>query len=290
MIRVIASDMDGTLLNSKQEISKLNREAIHFALEQGIEVVIATGRSFEEAKFILEESNIKCPIIAVNGAEIRNIDGEIVRTTGMSGELASTIAGVLNQLGIHFEVYTNKGKYTQNYEKSINVIVDIYKTANSDRTIEEIRSMVEDKFTANFIHEVNNYERIFSNPEYVIYKIVVFSTDRDLLTKANASLKALKEIKVTSSGHNNLEINHVQAQKGLALETFVKERGITLKETMAIGDNFNDLSMLKMAGYPVAMGNAEKEIKEVVANHTSSNDEDGVGKAIYQLLNVQLKG
>ncbi|GIN86422.1 hypothetical protein J6TS2_28080 [Heyndrickxia sporothermodurans] len=290
MIRCIASDMDGTLLNSKQEISKKNREAIFFAKNHGVEVVIATGRSYEEAKFILEESDIICPIIAVNGAEIRNKNGEIVRTNGMSGATASTIAKVLNQLGIHFEIYTNKGKYTEDINESINIIVDIYKSANPNKTVGEIRSVVEEKFSTGLTHRLNDYNEIFSNSEYIIYKFVVFSRDRDLLTRANASLKALKEIKITSSGKNNLEINHIHAQKGIALKDFVEERGITLKETMAIGDNFNDLSMLKMAGHPVAMGNAESEIKEVVATHTSTNDEDGVGKAIYQLLNAQLKG
>lgn len=290
MIRCIASDMDGTLLNSKQEISKKNREAIFFAKNHGVEVVIATGRSYEEAKFILEESDIICPIIAVNGAEIRNKNGEIVRTNGMSGATASTIAKVLNQLGIHFEIYTNKGKYTEDINESINIIVDIYKSANPDKTVGEIRSVVEEKFSTGLTHRLNDYNEIFSNSEYIIYKFVVFSRDRDLLTRANASLKALKEIKITSSGKNNLEINHIHAQKGIALKDFVEERGISLKETMAIGDNFNDLSMLKMAGHPVAMGNAESEIKEVVATHTSTNDEDGVGKAIYQLLNTQLKG
>ncbi|MGE6257789.1 Cof-type HAD-IIB family hydrolase [Heyndrickxia sporothermodurans] len=290
MIRCIASDMDGTLLNSKQEISKKNREAIFFAKNHGVEVVIATGRSYEEAKFILEESDIICPIIAVNGAEIRNKNGEIVRTNGMSGATAASIAKVLNQLGIHFEIYTNKGKYTEDINESINIIVDIYKSANPDKTVGEIRSVVEEKFSTGLTHRLNDYNEIFSNSEYIIYKFVVFSRDRDLLTRANASLKALKEIKITSSGKNNLEINHIHAQKGIALKDFVEERGISLKETMAIGDNFNDLSMLKMAGHPVAMGNAESEIKEVVATHTSTNDEDGVGKAIYQLLNAQLKG
>ncbi|QQZ09272.1 Cof-type HAD-IIB family hydrolase [Heyndrickxia vini] len=287
MIKCIASDMDGTLLNSRQEISELNRKAILFAKDQGVEFVIATGRSYDEAKVILEATGINCPIIAANGAEIRNIQGDIVSTTGIDKEHASSIINVLSQLDIYFEVYTSKGKYTKDQEKSISVIVDIFHTANPERPIEEIRSTIEDRFVKGFIQTVDDYGKVLFDSDCVVYKIIAFSKDEKQLTMANASLKALKEIKITSSGHNNLEINHIDAQKGIALEAFVKSKGITLKETMAIGDNFNDLSMLKKVGYPVAMGNAEDEIKKVIANHTVKNDEDGVGKAIYQVLNGQ---
>ncbi|MEK5521222.1 Cof-type HAD-IIB family hydrolase [Heyndrickxia sp. FSL W8-0423] len=287
MIKCIASDMDGTLLNSRQEISELNREAILFAKEQGIEFVIATGRSYDEANGVLESSGINCPIIAANGAEIRNIQGEIVGTMGIDREHAATIINLLSKLDIYLEVYTSKGKYTEDYEKSISVIVDIFHTANPEIPAEEIRSTIKDRFVKGFIQTVNDYGEILSDPDCVVYKIIVFSKDHEQLTMANASLKALKEIKITSSGHNNLEINHIDAQKGIALEAFVKSKGITLKETMAIGDNFNDLSMLKIVGHPVAMGNAEDEIKKVIPTHTVKNDEDGVGKAIYQVLTGQ---
>lgn len=286
MIRCIASDMDGTLLNSNQEISQLNREAISYAKQQGIEVVIATGRSYEEAHYILEESGIKCPIIAVNGAEIRNEHGEITQTAGIDGEVAKEIGKALNQIGIYFEIYTNKGKFTEDYERSISVIVDIYKTANPEKDINEIRSTVEEHFAGGFIQSIQDYGVIFSDPEYIIYKIIVFSKDHELLEKASESLKRIEKIKVTSSAQDNLEINDIHAQKGIALEAFVKEKGITLEETMAMGDNFNDLSMLQKVGHPVAMGNAEQEIKNIILNHTTSNNEDGVGRAIYQALNV----
>jgi Cof subfamily protein (haloacid dehalogenase superfamily) len=288
MIRCIASDMDGTLLNSNQEISELNRKAILFAKEQGIEVVIATGRSYDEAHFILEDAGIHCPLIAVNGAEIRNESGDIVSSTGLSGEQAVAIAKILNQIGIYFEVYTNKGKFTEDYEKSISVIVDIYKTANPERSTNEIREMVEERFTKGFIQTIDDYEVIFNDHEYIFYKFIVFSKDQEMLKKASIALHEIKRLKVTSSGHDNLEINHVEAQKGIALEAFVKERGIDLKDTMAIGDNFNDLSMLKKVGHPFAMGNAEEEIKEFCKNHADVNENDGVGKAISQVLNKML--
>lgn len=280
--------MDGTLLNSRQEISELNRKALLYAMEQGIEVVIATGRSFDEAHSLLEDAGIHCPLIAVNGAEIRNKSGEIVRSIGLSGEQGAAIAKILNEIGVYFEIYTNKGKFTEDYDKSISVIVDIYKTANPERPVEEIRQMVESRFTNGFIQTIDDYGVLFHNPEYIFYKFIVFSRDETLLKKASLALHEIEGLKVTSSGHDNLEVNHIDAQKGIALEAFVKERGIDLEETMAIGDNLNDLSMLKRVGYSFAMGNAEDEVKQICKYQADVNVNDGVGKAIAQLLNVKL--
>src|SRR5690606_19622197 len=91
-------------------------------------------------------------------------------------------------------------------------------------------------------------------------------------------------ITVTASGRQNIEITHKSAKKGNALKRYTEKRGISLAETMAIGDNYNDLSMLEVVGYSVAMGNAETEIKEACRHVTGLNTEDGVAEAIYKVL------
>jgi hydroxymethylpyrimidine pyrophosphatase-like HAD family hydrolase len=91
-------------------------------------------------------------------------------------------------------------------------------------------------------------------------------------------------LEVSSSGHNNLEITHRNAQKGIALETFVKSKGIDISETMAMGDSFNDVSMLERVGRAVAMGNADYEIKTLCDVITATNDEHGVAQAILEVL------
>src|SRR5690625_2376428 len=92
-------------------------------------------------------------------------------------------------------------------------------------------------------------------------------------------------ISITSSGAINIEFNHVDAQKGLALETLAKGMGIDMQDVMTLGDNFNDASMLQMAGRGVAMGNAEPEIKAMCDYTTKANDEHGVAVAIDEMLN-----
>ncbi len=101
---------------------------------------------------------------------------------------------------------------------------------------------------------------------------------------AEETLASLDELTVTSSGHDNLEITNRNAQKGIALESFVKEKNISLSETMAIGDNYNDVSMFERVGKAVAMGNATYEIKSLCDEVTHTNEESGVAKAILSVL------
>ena len=93
---------------------------------------------------------------------------------------------------------------------------------------------------------------------------------------------------MTSSGQNNIEVNHKNAQKGIAVAHVAHERGIPLEDVMTIGDNFNDVSMLQTAGVSFAMGNAEIEVKEYAKYITDTNLEAGVGKAILRAISENL--
>jgi Cof subfamily protein (haloacid dehalogenase superfamily) len=128
---------------------------------------------------------------------------------------------------------------------------------------------------------------IFHDPSVVFYKVLAFHKDETGLRKIGKEMETKSpDIKVTSSGYRNIEINHEQAQKGLVLEQYVKAHGFSMEQTMAIGDNLNDISMLERAGYPFAMGNADKEVLALCRHRTARNDEDGVAKAIHHVLEM----
>lgn len=284
MIRCIATDMDGTLLTATQQITAENREAILKAKEQGVEVVVATGRSFEEARFVLEESGLKLPMICVNGAEVRSEDGEIVSSSPLNKAEARQAALRLVESGVYFEVYTNKGTFTEDEDMAITIIVDIFSTANPEVPIEKIAEAAEERMHKGLITKIDHYDELFEDDQYEIYKLLAFSLDDDKLEAAKDGLKEISGLAVSSSGRENIEITSLEAQKGIALEKFVATRGISLEETMALGDNFNDVSMLEKVGKPVAMGNAAQEIKELCGEVTLTNEESGVGKAIMKVL------
>ncbi len=283
MIKCIATDMDGTLLNSTaKKITDENRDAILQAQSKGIEVVIATGRSYDEADFLLEEAGLQCSVICVNGAEIRSKEGEIVSATPLAKQDAADAAFLLKENEVYFEIYTDKGKFTNDPKTSVSVMVDIVASANPDVDYQEAIHFAEERVKK--IHQVDDYHELFTNEQYKIYKFLAFSFDADKLAKASKELTKIDALAVSSSGHENLEITNKQAQKGIALEAFVKARGITLEETMAIGDNLNDVSMFEKAGRSVAMGNASQMIKDLCDFVTDTNEESGVAKAILAVL------
>jgi Cof subfamily protein (haloacid dehalogenase superfamily) len=284
MIKCIASDMDGTLLTGSKGISEKNIQAIKLAQASGIEFVIATGRSYPEAQLALKEANIICPVICVNGAEVRAKDGSIVSSHPLSAENATRAAKILENNDIYYEVYTNKGTFTMNLEKAVSVMIDVFTSANHRFTKEQVEAAAKKRIKTGFVQFVNNYHDIFNDPDYDIYKFLAFSPDSDKLTRTREALRELEGIAVSSSGDGNLEITSTDAQKGVALEDFVKKMGISLIETMAIGDNDNDLSMLMRVGRSVAMGNAADHIKDRCHFVTASNEEDGVAEAIFAAI------
>ncbi|MCJ8007833.1 Cof-type HAD-IIB family hydrolase [Lederbergia wuyishanensis] len=288
MIKCIATDMDGTLLNAKQEVSEENIRAIHAAQEKGIDFVLVTGRAYNEVRYVLRKTGLTLPAICVNGGEIRDIEGNVSYSVGLDGPTGAKITSVFEDLDIYFELYTTEGTYTTDYEKGIQVLVDIYHTANPSQDVDKIRESADERFNQRLIHVIDNFNPIFDASDCHVYKFLAFSMDEELLMEASERLKKIGGLEVTSSGRNNLEVMHHEARKGNALRRYVEDKGISLEETMAMGDNYNDLSMLKIVGHSVAMGNSEPEIKDICKYETDTNDENGVAKAIMKAL-VQME-
>ncbi|MGG3988815.1 HAD family hydrolase [Bacillus smithii] len=284
MIKCIATDMDGTLLNSRQMISEGNRTAIKKAQEKGIEVVIATGRSYDEAQTVLAEAGLQCPIICVNGAEVRTKEGEIIHTNELSAKQSLDIYEILYHSDTYYEVFTNKGIYTDHYEKGVQTLMNIFQTANPDMPEDQIYEMAKNRYSKGHIQIVENYEHVIESNDQLVYKFLVVSKNPSELMRVKEKLEALPEISVSSSVSENLEVTHNKAQKGIALTWFTERMGISMQETMAIGDNLNDLSMFERVGRSVAMGNGHPDIKKICSHETAVNDEDGVGKAILEVL------
>ena len=276
--------MDGTLLNARQEVSEENIRAIQAAQEKGIDFVVVTGRAYNEVRYVLDKTGLTLPAICVNGGEIRDQKGKVSYSVGLDGPTAAKVTSVFEEMNIYFELYTEGGTYTKDYEKGIQVLVDIYHTANPSQDVDKIRESADERFHQRLIHVIDDFERIFEAADCHVYKFLAFSMDEEVLMEVSERLKEISGLEVTSSGRNNLEVMHQDALKGKALQKYVEQKGISLEETMAMGDNYNDLSMLEIVGHSVAMGNSEQEIKDICRYETATNDEDGVAKAIMKAL------
>lgn len=276
--------MDGTLLNANQQVSEVTIEAIKAAQERGVDFLVATGRAYNEVRFVLDQAGLKCPAICVNGGEIRDENGNVQFSVGLDGPVSESVTKVFKEVNMYFELYTQGGTYTTDREKGIQAIVDIYHTANPSQDVDEIRSSANERFEQRLIEVIDDYNSVFEAADCHVYKFLAFSMDEELLMEVSKRLEAIDGIEVTSSGRNNLEIMHYDAKKGNALKRYTEAQGISLADTMALGDNYNDLSMLKIAGLSVAMGNAEQPIKDASKYVTATNDEDGVAQAIMRAL------
>ncbi|GGI37871.1 MULTISPECIES: Cof-type HAD-IIB family hydrolase [Staphylococcus] len=284
MIKLIATDMDGTLLNAAHEISQENQEAIKFAQEHGITVVIATGRAFYEANTPVAETDLKVPYICLNGAEVRDETFNIMSTSHLNHSLVSKITSTLKEKDIYYQVYTNRGIYTENPQRDLEIYIDIAERAGQKADVEKIENSIQKRIDNGTLKIVDNYDKIEDIPGELIMKILAFDSDLEKIDLVGQELAQSPNLAVSSSSRGNLEITHSDAQKGIALSTIAKQLGIDLKDVMALGDNLNDVSMLERVGYSVAMDNAAPEVKTVAKYVTDSNENSGVGKAIKKFL------
>ncbi|WP_028547960.1 Cof-type HAD-IIB family hydrolase [Paenibacillus sp. UNC451MF] len=287
-MKLIAIDMDGTLLTKRLEITPANLRAIQLAQEQHITVVIATGRPYAWAQRKLAEAGLQCPIIGSNGAELFSLGGERLSTHPLSGEQFAILQELLEQEKLYYEVYTNRGIFTENPDGAIALRMTDIRSSEPHLSEAAIRAKAEERFARSTIIPVRSYSDVTNKSSRTpdmsdrveTYKLLTCSYDRERLLRCKTALQSNKALAISSSAANNLEITNIAAQKGYALQRLAQHMGIELCETAAIGDNHNDLQMLQMAGVAIAMGNAHESIKSVCHHTTLSHEESGVAHAI----------
>lgn len=285
MIQLIASDMDGTLLNEKMEISKENISAIKKVQAVGIEFMVATGRSIEEALPILKAAGISCRFITSNGAQIFDENGQNIATVGIDREKLRLVIAILRRHNLYFELFTDQGGYTENRKARLTTVAQWLKSTSPTLSEAQALDIAKGHMTTLPINEVANFDQVLDNISLKILKVFVMANiDTPSLLSAKAELLTISDLSITSSGANNIEVNHCDAQKGQALKKVATTLDIPLQNVAALGDNFNDLSMINMAGVGIAMGNAETAIKAAAKYTTLTNIEQGVANALDKLV------
>ncbi|GMA97216.1 Cof-type HAD-IIB family hydrolase [Pelosinus sp. IPA-1] len=284
MIKLIASDMDGTLIFD-QKISKENLEAIHAAQKKGIKFAIATGRAYEDVKPFLDQYGLTCECVVLNGGEYRDIAGSIVEGIYIDKSLVTEIMSILSESNLAVEIYTNNGYYTTNTEEEIfDSMVKrskIFRPHITDSN-EIYQNALNHPHFVKMKYITNIDEFLKSNVE--IGKFISFADTANELYGPREKLNKLRGIVVSSSFTTNIEINDRYATKGRILAKAAARMGINKDEVAILGDGFNDYSMFVEFPNSFAMENAIPEIKEVAKYITASNVEHGVAKAIYRIL------
>lgn len=286
MIKLIASDMDGTLLNDDHMISEENLKAIRKAQEMGRHFTIVTGRDYGAVKSYLEECDLRCECILSNGAEYRDVDGNVIESVYMNKESVKIVFDILNEAGLCIQLMTNKGSYVTNKESDKKAIIDRFKLFNPKMTEEEVVEFVEKSHKQRGMKLIDNIYEVLEN-DVEILKIVTFDNDEKLIARLKEKLReSTSDLAVASTFNNDIEISDIKAQKGLILAKAIKKMGIDKSEVIVLGDSFNDYSMFTEFENSYAMENAIPEIKEIAKYVTDSNNNDGVAKAIYKSLEI----
>lgn len=269
--KLIATDMDGTLLNSQNKITDRNKEAILEALEEGVKVILCTGRIFTSALYYAKALELDTPIIACNGAYIGEQDkSKIIYEEPISLQTFRKIVEIAEEEKMYYHFYDDSTFYARELNDTIMNYMNWNKERDEMDRI-DIR-IVEDPLDA--IEEENSK----------VYKIVFVDENREKLKRFREKISTIKGIEVASSWWSNVEVMNEGVSKGKALNKLCDMLNISMDEVIAIGDNENDIPMLKVAGLGIAMANGEGVAKDAADYIADTNDESGVGKIIEKFI------
>ncbi|MDR4433282.1 Cof-type HAD-IIB family hydrolase [Bacillus tequilensis] len=285
-MKLIAIDLDGTLLNSKHRVSLENENALRQAQQDGIEVVVSTGRAYFDVVSIFEPLGIKTWVISANGAVIHDPDGRLYHQETIEKQRAYEILSWLESENYYYEVFTGSAIYTpQQGRELLEIELDRFKSANPEADLVVLKQAAEVQYTQSGFAYIDSFQELFEPCRQLdFYNILGFSFFKEKLEAGWKRYEHADDLTLVSSAEHNFELTARKASKGQALKKLAARLNIPIEETAAVGDSLNDKSMLEAAGKGVAMGNAREDIKVIADAVTLTNDEHGVAHMMKNLL------
>lgn len=256
-IKMVVSDLDGTLLNSEHLISAANCKAINTIRGQGIEFMIATGRHIHDVAKIISVIDRDIPLITSNGAMLHNAQGKLIFSHTLESVWAADLLRMSEDFMFHRNVYTEDEWY-------------------ADAENERLLALHAD---TNFNYNIVDFASIKLEK---VLKVFFVGENKELKTFAERiSNKYGELLNITFSLDNTLEVMHGEVSKGSALTQLLSSRNISASETMAFGDNLNDLEMLTLVGHPVVMDNGHEDLKRQLSDFYTAGANIDHGVAYY---------
>jgi 5-amino-6-(5-phospho-D-ribitylamino)uracil phosphatase len=273
-IRVIAVDLDGTLLNSYLEISKANRQALAAASERGIHIVIITGRRYHSARPLLDSLSFPVTLVTSNGAIIRTQSGDLLHHNFLPREIAvHALEAAIDYRPYAVAIFDRPGRGQ----------VMMQQNASPDGPLRWYL-----KNAQEYLLQVPDLPAALpGDPIQVMFggAPAFLEPLEHLLRESNAGRHVhLTWTKYFERDISLLDVMNLGCSKASALQWLLGQMDCDASEVMAVGDNYNDLEMLQMAGYPVIMGNCSPGLAGDGWHLTHSNDQDGVAAAIQALV------
>ena len=289
MYKLMAIDLDGTLLNSTGEVSEGTKLALQNARAQGTEVVLASGRPISSTKTLALELGVDNYLISGNGSVVYDIQNdEIIYDKFLSKEQVLEIVRLCEENSFYYNIYTEE----EVIAKSLNYNVLFYYKENIKK-VEEKRTHI------NIVQDVEKYIEESGKEHFL--KITVCDDSKLIFNSIMRKLKQIENVDILEveymskkrikDGTDDVDIQYYYTEvtnknvnKWSAIEFLMKKLNIKKEEIVAIGDNLNDLEMIENAGLGVVMGNSNPKMKEIANVIVADNDSEGVMDAINQFV------
>ncbi|MDQ0338881.1 Cof subfamily protein (haloacid dehalogenase superfamily) [Caldalkalibacillus uzonensis] len=263
-IKLLAIDVDGTLLHDDHGLSERTQEAIFKIKEKGVKVVLATGRGPRSCDPLIEVLQLTDPIITHNGAVIYNpVHNTAEQQVGFKAKELLPIVSYCRSRNVHFD---------------INTAFDMY--------VEQLREEFLPLYKQFFVEPVV-VDDICSLTDPIV-KLTLTDQPYRLDQVMKEIMPRFPDWSIIRSGETFIDVIHPQATKANALRYLLQQFRISADEVLAFGNYYNDLEMLQLAGTGVAMGNAPREVKQLADVVTRTNNEDGVAHVIENMLGDKL--
>jgi len=273
-IRLLALDIDGTLLNSQFQISDVNLSALRRAHDAGMEIALVTGRRHDFALPIAQQLGFDLWLISSNGAITRSLSGE----TFYRDLLPVNLCRELCQAMIDF-----RGNTVLTFDKHAKGSIVLERMDDLENSIR--RWLEKNLQYIDFVIPIE--DSLVTDPVQAMFCGPIARMQEALAALRSCHLYEQITVLRTEYPIRDLSIVDILNQncsKGHALERWAAVRGLSREQVMAIGDNYNDIEMLAFAGYPVIMGNASEDLRNRGWKVTLSNDQDGVAAALEPVL------
>ncbi|MFV0520138.1 MAG: Cof-type HAD-IIB family hydrolase [Lachnospirales bacterium] len=275
--KLVVLDIDGTTVKSNGQLSEYTINTIRRTVNEGVPVCLCTGRNLKNTKPILKKLKIKTPIICIDGAVMYDpVDKKILREHFINMDIIKEITKIVDEFDVYMEFCT-----LNNYIKYLKYKgLEKYSYGGVPQN-----TLDATKFFLNGVRIVKDLEKIY-NIKNNINQFLIGGKSEDIKKVMDIlKNKNYKNIIFRDDLWDNyILIAHSEAIKSEGVNLLCQHYNIDIDETIAMGDQMNDIDMIKKVGFGIAMGNAHDKIKEVAKHITVSNDEDGVAKAIEEFV------
>lgn len=263
--KILFSDIDGTILTSNHKVSEVNKEYINKLKKADIPVILVSARMPDGIYKVQRDLNIDYPIICYGGALVLDSSKNIVMSKGIKLEKVFKLKNYINTMwpDVCVSCYSFDNWYVDTRDNE---------WVNQESAITSIKPVEKD------------IKKLSSDKENVIHKVLCMGKPESIQNMKEKFEELNLDFSIYKSKDTYLEITDLQVKKSNAIIEVCDLYNVNLSEIVSVGDNFNDIDMIKLSGLGIAMGNAPKEVKEISDDITKTNDEDGVAEVIKTYL------